>query len=321
MPFGLQLPPPPFAVRFQVRKAPSLLLPDRLAVALAFRRNHGRFPSRPPHTFNERISARMASGEVERYTVHSDKLAVRALVLGKIGAQHLIPLYAHAERLDRDLWERLPPSFMVKPNHGSGWTHLVRDKDDEDFEALVRKTDGWLRKNYYYTYRERQYRAIEPALLFEKLIDDGSGRAEGLADYKIFCFHGRALMVKVITRIPTKRRILYDRDWNKLGVRYNITNHGDIERPALLEELLSVAERLAEGIDFVRIDLYSTPDGVFFGEYTLTPLTGSDPFDPPEFDGFLGTLWADPEAARSATLERWHEKPDAKAKPPLTASS
>lgn len=243
-----------------------------------------------------------------RYTRHSDKLAVREMVAGKIGKQHLIPLYAHADRLTRDLWERLPRSFMMKPNHGSGWTYLVRDKATEDFDALVGMTANWLRKNYYYFYRERQYRAIKPVLLFEKELDDGSGRDEGLADYKVFCFHGRALMIKVITRIPDKRRILYDREWNKLDVRYNISNHGDIEKPAALKEILSIAERLAEGIDFVRIDLYSTPEGVFFGEYTLTPLTASDPFDPPAFDAYLGDLWADQTGEAAARMKDWRVK-------------
>lgn len=307
MPVGFRLFSPPLTSRYPVRKAAAFILPDRLAVALAFRRDHGRFANRPPRTFNERVAARIASGPVERYTAHSDKLAVRKIVAEKIGVQHLIPLYAHADRLTRDVWERLPRSFMLKPNHGSGWTYLVGDKAAEDFDALVRMTEIWLRKNYYYFYRERQYRAIKPTLLFEKLLDDGSDRNEGLADYKFFCFHGRALMIKVITRIPDKRRILYDRDWNKLDVRYKITNHGGVERPAALEEMLSIAEKLSEGIDFVRIDLYSTPYGVFFGEYTLTPLTASDPFDPPEFDAFLGNLWADPEAAHTASFERWHE--------------
>lgn len=321
MPFGLRIFDPPLRTRYPVRKACAFMLPDRAYAALAYRRDHGRLPSAPPVTFNERIAARIGSAPLENYRAYTDKLAVRAIVADRIGAHHLVPLHAQADRLTRDLWDSLPDSFMLKPNHGSGWSHPVRHKRDEDFGAAVRKTEDWLRKDYYYMYRERQYHGIAPCLLFEKLLDDRSGRPEGLADYKIFCFHGRALMIKVITRIPDKRRILYDRDWNKLTVRYNIANHGHVERPARLPELLSVAERLADGFDFVRIDLYALPEGVFFGEYTLTPLTASDPFDPPEFDAFLGTLWADPTAARFVNFERWHEKAKPQAGTPLATSS
>jgi len=309
MPFGFRIFDPPLRTRYPIRKAGAFLLPDRAYAALAFRQDHGRFPSSPPVTFNERIATRIGSGPLEEYRAFTDKLAVRAIVADRIGPQHLVPLHAQAGHLTQDLWDNLPASFMLKPNHGSGWAYPVRNKQDEDFEAVVRKSEEWLRTNYYYMYRERQYRDIAPVLLFEKLLDDRSGRPEGLADYKVFCFHGRALMIKVITRIPEKRRILYDRDWNKLDVCYKVANRGHVERPAALTEMLSLAERLADGFDFVRIDLYCQPEGVFFGEYTLTPLAASDPFDPPEFDAFLGTLWADPAAAYTARFERWHEQP------------
>jgi hypothetical protein len=312
----------PLHERYTVRKAASWLLPDRYYAKLAFRQDHGRFPRTPPVSYNERLSALIGSGSLERYQRYCDKLAVREWVAGRVGAQHLVPLHASADRLTPELWDRLPDAFMLKPTHGSSWFRLVQDKRAERYETLAAMTDAWLRMNYYYFYRERQYRSIRPALLFEKVL--GGGRAGGLVDYKFFCFHGKALFVYVLIELGRKRRLLYDLDWNKLAVRYKADNDGDYPRPAALDEMRTIAETLAQGFDFVRVDLYSVPEGTLFGEMTFTPLTGSDGFDPPAFDDFLGTIWASSDGGKDVDLSPWRalaaEAPRAPETEPVRAS-
>jgi hypothetical protein len=306
----------PLHERYTVRKAASWLLPDRYYAKLAFRQDHGRFPRTPPVSYNERLSALIGSGSLERYRPYCDKLAVRDWVAGRIGAQHLVPLHASARRLTPELWDRLPNAFMLKPSHGSSWFRLVQDKRAERYETLAAMTDTWLRMNYYHFYRERQYRTIKPALLFEQVL--GGGREGGLVDYKFFCFHGKAVFVYVLIELGRKRRLLYDLDWNKLAVRYKADNDGDYPRPAALEEMRRIAETLAAGFDFVRVDLYSVPEGVLFGEMTFTPLTGSDGFDPPAFDDYLGEIWAAGDAGRTADISAWRALPDEAAGMPET---
>lgn len=319
----------PLRTRYPVRIAASWVLPDRAYAKFAFRQNHGRFPSNPPRTFNERLSGLIGSRQLEQLAPFADKLAVRNYVAQKAGAQYLVPLLAHADRLTRDLWDRLPDSFMLKPNHASGWSHLVRNKQEEDFDTLAARTDNWLARNYYYIYRENQYRPIAPALMFEEDLTQGPGQPEpdasdshgGLVDYKVLCFHGKPLLILAVIWGPPRQRLYYDFDWNKLDVRQVLSNESDLPRPAGLDEMYRVAETLAKGFDFVRVDLFSVPRGIFFGELTFTPLAATDPFEPPAFDAFLGDLWADPDAARTATLERWLGKPKARTKEPLTVSS
>jgi TupA-like ATPgrasp len=48
---------------------------------------------------------------------------------------------------------------------------------------------------------------------------------------------------------------------------------------------------LARGIDFLRVDLYATPDRIYFSELTITPTNGAARYEPPEFDVLLGGLW------------------------------
>jgi hypothetical protein len=296
---------PPLHERYPVRKAVSRLLPDRQYATLAFWRDHGRFPRTPPVSFNERLSDLIGSGRSEQYAPYCDKLAVRDFVAREAGAKYLVPLHAAAESLTPDLWDRLPPSFMLKPNHGSSWFWLIRDKSRERFDRVSAVAGNWLRMNYYHYYRERQYANIRPALLFEHVLN--GDRVDDLVDFKFFCFHGTAQMVYVLNQRPSKSRLLYDLNWNKLRVRYKVSNEGHYPRPAALEEMRSVAETLARGFDFVRVDMFSVAEGVFFGELTFTPLAGSDRFDPTEFDDYLGQLWGDPEANRLCDFSPWRD--------------
>ncbi len=297
---------PPLHKRYPVRKAAARILPDRAYANLAFLCRHGRLPRTPPRTFNERISNLIGSGTLERLRPYCDKLAARELVARKIGAKYLVPLLATADRLTPDLWGRLPDAFMLKPNHGSSWYRLIRDKRAESFDELATVTANWLNKDYYYYYREGQYRGIKPVLLFEQVLY--GDRVDELVDYKFFCFHGKAMMVYVMWERPVKHRLLYDLGWNKLAVRYKDPNEGHHPRPAALEEMRSVAETLAKDFEFVRVDLFSAPEGVFFGELTFTPLVGADRFDPPAFDEFLGALWGDPSGSRAGEMAQWRER-------------
>jgi TupA-like ATPgrasp len=286
-----------------VLKTGTWVVPDRIYAKLSFRVCHGRFPRTPPVSFNERLSGLIGSGALEQYAPYSDKLAVRDFVSEKAGPGYLVPLRATADALTRDVWEGLPNAFMVKPSHGSGWSRLVPDKNAEDFDAIAALTRRWMRSDYTVFYREKQYRKIKPTLMFEQVLPaDGP---DGLIDYKFFCFHGKAQFVHVVIWKPKKRRLLYDLDWNKLDVRYNISNAGHVPRPPALDEMRAVAENLAAGFPFVRVDLFNVPQGVFFGELTFSPLAATEGFQPTAFDDYLGRLWRDPDFNRMNDMSPW----------------
>jgi len=288
---------------YALRKAACQILPDRWFAELLYLKHHGRLPRTPPVSFTERVGARLGAAEMERYQDYCDKRAARDLVGPKIGPDYMVPLHATADSLTREVWDRLPNAFMIKPNHGSGWFRMVRDKSAEDFDALVALTDGWLGQNFYYIRRETQYRQIKPCLLFEKaLFWDGGDR---LADYKIHCFHGKIAYIQVVLREPFKRRLLFDTNWNKLRVRNDYPNDADFPQPPRLGEMCTIAETLSADFDYVRVDLFNVPDGVFFAELTFTPDVGADGFDPVAFDDYLGALWAGTVEASLSGMAAW----------------
>ncbi len=296
---------PDIMPNYYIRKASAWFLPDRYYAKLAFIKHHGRFPRTPPVTFSEKICDLIGSGKLEKYRAYADKLEVRDFVGRKVGPKYLVPLYGTAEQLTANLWDSLPEAFILKPNHGSAWSRFVWNKSAASFDAVAAVAATWLKKDYYFIRRERQYRNIKPCLLFEKILTGDGGEIP--EDYKFFCFHGKVRFVQVTLRKSFKRRLFYNLDWTKLRIRHQVPNFGKIARPAALEEMRSIAEALAEGFDFVRVDLYSVREGVFFGELTLTPTAGADCFDPPDFDEYLGGLWTGAYRTSAPDLAHWRE--------------
>ena len=56
-----------------------------------------------------------------------------------------------------------------------------------------------------------------------------------------------------------------------------------------IDEMIEVAESLAQGLTFVRVDLYFQENCIIFGEMTLYPGNGFVPFEPQMWDHKLGT--------------------------------
>ena len=62
-----------------------------------------------------------------------------------------------------------------------------------------------------------------------------------------------------------------------------------------------LASRLSDGMDMLRVDLYSVGDDVWFGEYTPYPCGGTSRYSPRSFDVEFGAKWTLPplDAIRS----------------------
>ena len=54
--------------------------------------------------------------------------------------------------------------------------------------------------------------------------------------------------------------------------------------------MVELAEKLSEGIKFVRVDFYELDGNTYFGEMTFFPGCGYEEFTPEEWDYKLGQL-------------------------------
>jgi hypothetical protein len=275
-------------IKTRIRK----LLPDCFVSIRGHRKMHGTFPRVfRPVTFNEKVLHRILFDRRTLLTQMADKAAVRSYVGSRLGPQILPKLYYLTTRPDTIPFDELPHRFVVKPTHGSGWIQVVTDKSALDRAALIETCTGWLKNSYYQITREWAYKHIEPRILVEEFIDDGTGAEPN--DYKLFVFGGTVEMIQVDTgRFTNHRRRLYTPTWKKLDVLLQEDDIiGELPPPAHLAEMVAAAETLGRDIDFVRADFYDTANRLYFGELTTTPGRGGERFYPKEFDIYLGRRW------------------------------
>jgi hypothetical protein len=279
-------------------------LPDYAYLLLSHRRRVGRFPNlKEPATFNEWILNSCLRPD-PRWSELTDKLRVREYVRSKVGESYLIPLVAVPEVFTREVFESLPPSFVMKANHGCAFVKVVWDKSKTSFEELNQLAERWLAVDFYRASRERHYRPIEPRIYFEQLLLDSSGKIP--ADFKMNMFGGAPdspiIYTGVISdRFGDTRGNFYDAQWNWLDLTMGGYRRSEVAQPQPenWEELKRVAAALADGLGYVRVDLYAPDDRVFFGELTFTPGAGVFPFFPDRYDDEWGRLLMEMSPSRA----------------------
>lgn len=266
---------------------------DFIYTILRYKRGFGRWPRLlRPRTFNEWIIRRMLFDRNPRLTMFADKCEVRQYVRERVGDKYLTQLYLVAESPEQIDFDRLPDRFVVKTTHGCGWNILVENKEKVDDQQIKHQCAQWLQQNYYDLGREWCYKNIRPRILVEEYL--GNDRGEPPYDFKFFCFGGIARLVQVdVGRFGNHQRDFYDMDWNRLPVKKGYCDNLPVPLPVpdSLEEMVRVAQALAQGTDFVRVDLYNVNGRVYFGELTNYPGGGSTDFEPEEYAVLFGSYW------------------------------
>lgn len=242
-----------------------------------------------PKLFTEKLQWLKLNDRRDLYTICADKYLVRNYVEEKIGSKYLIPLIFMTKNY-KDINQFKLPDYpvIVKTTHDSGGTFIIQDKKTFNFKGLQKELAQRLKNNFYYINREWEYKNIKPRIVVEKLLKDNSGNKQ-LNDYKIYCFHGKPMFIQTIfdRGIETKED-WYNREWELLDVYYFSPIKKNVEKPKVLEELLSIAEKLSQDFPYVRVDLYVTNNQIYFGELTFRPYGGFMKFIPESFDIYLG---------------------------------
>ncbi len=276
-------------------------LDDRAVVMRNFERVFGRPPDlMHPTTFNEKVVYKILRDRRPVLTRLADKLRARDYVDERIGPDYLTKIYQICRSPAEIDWPSLPERFAIKANHGSGMYVLVPSKPRVNVDLVSAQLEKWLAMNFYDAFRECAYRDIEPALFVEELLTEASGLPA--SNWKFFTFDGRAEFVRIDLKWAGKPVIAsYDRRLNRLSFRKGPPDAPtDPVFPHNLELMFSLAERLGSGLDFLRVDMYNVNGRIVFGEFTLYPGAGLDPFYPTEFDALFGSKWRLPSRYEDA---------------------
>lgn len=245
-----------------------------------------------PQTFNEKLQWLKLNDRKDIYTTMVDKYEVKKHVSAIIGKEYIIPTLGIYDSFNEIDFEKLPDKFAIKCTHDSGGVVICKDKKELDIKKARNKINKSLKKNYYYSSREWPYKNVKPRIIIEELLEDEGN--EDLIDYKFMCFNGKVKCSFVCLNRRSKEGLnvdFYDLKWNKMPFERHYPNSKEIlEKPKNYEKMIELAEKLAEGISFVRVDFYNIKGKIYFGELTFYPGAGIEEFTPNEWDKKLGDM-------------------------------
>lgn len=210
----------------------------------------------------------------EKVTNCIDKYLVKEILEKKGMGDMVAGLYGVYDSVDEIPWQELPQSFVIKCNHGCGMNILCPDREKLDIKAAKKLLDTWMHTNYAQVYGEVQYQFIKRKILIEQMLD------LDMPTYKFYCFHGK---VEFLYRSSTgKTGILdeyldfFDKNWKWLDIRLDGHIHSmpKPEKPKNFEKMIEISEGLSAEFPFVRVDLYSDGEKIYFSELTFIPTGG-----------------------------------------------
>lgn len=232
-----------------------------------------------PSTFTEILNhMKMDPFIIRKYYKYIDKYLVRKYVKKKVGKKYLIPLLLCKKSINVEDLKKLPDSFVIKANNGSGTNHIVLDKSKENLEEVCNYMNYLKTLEYSYLHGEWPYRKIKPKIIVEELLVDENGRIPD--DLKCFCFTDKNKVRRKILYIERvigdeRYRIFLDENWEILDIDCNFEKLDiDVKRPDNYKEVLWVIDQLSDGFPFVRVDLYTVDNKIYFGELTFIPTAG-----------------------------------------------
>jgi len=267
-------------------------LPDYVLINLTYFRTFRRLPNlRHPRTFTEKIAWRKLYQHNPQFPIFADKVAVKAEIANLIGEQHIIETLWVGDNPEDIPFDALKPPYVIKVNHSSGGNVFIRTAQDIKKDKIVASMRGQLGFSHAHRSREWGYLGIPHKVLVERMVEmPGDDVPE---DYKFFAYHGRVHFIEVdYDRFKGHKRNLYDREWNLLPVKLKFPPTSKaICKPVNLGEMINLAEKIGAQFDFVRVDLYSPPQGILFGEVTFYPYSGLQRFIPKDWDNKFGEPW------------------------------
>lgn len=271
-------------------------IPDRIMLCLQYYLLLHRWPDmKHPKRFTEKIQCYKAFYRNPKMLNCVDKYKVRKYVIEKLGTDcYLNILYQVCNSAENIDFNSLPNQFVIKTTDGGNGDNVLicRDKQELDIASITNKINSWRNKKYYSISREWAYEgAKDSKIIVEKFLESPENIDGSIDDYKFLCFDGKFRFLWVDkNRYSNHRRGFWDETLHFLqGIK---SDHPTFDiapnLPDNIHEMITVAEQLAKGFPFARVDLYNIQGKIIFGEITFYPWSGYVQFAPDSFDYDLG---------------------------------
>lgn len=248
-----------------------------------------------PKTYNEKLQWIKLYDRNPEYTTMVDKFAVKKFVSDKIGEEYVVPNYGVWDTPEQIDFDALPNSFVLKTNQGGGsqGLYFCKNKSELDKAAAIEEMRRGLKMSIYKHFREWPYKNVKPRIIAEEYLSPKS--QNGIDDYKILCFDGKAEYIEYHTDRFSDHHKQYwlTCDWKLADISqsdYSEVGKDLCQKPDCLEEMLRLSEVLAKDIPHIRVDWYNNDGKLYFGELTFFDGSGFEKFDDISMDLKLGEL-------------------------------
>lgn len=264
-----------------------------------------------PQSFSQKLCWRKIYDRNPLLPLIVDKIAVRGYVRRVLGEREaeavLVPLLFSTTDPTALPFHTFPEEYIVKANHGSGWNLIVRGNHRPEPEQIIAQCRNWLMMRYGVELHEWAYQNIERRILVEPLLKGDNDKPP--REYKFHMFGGKCAVIQALhsdswydginlvdSSMPTLTYFTADWSWLDVSWHYHfLLEQFPVEPsqppPQALPEMLALAETLSSPFNYLRVDLYSSQDGVKLGELTPYHLSGHSKITPMEFDFELGRKW------------------------------
>lgn len=247
----------------------SCILPDKIYLKKLYKLRTGKeLNLKNPQTFSEKGNWLKLYDRRPEYTVMVDKYKARKYIAERIGEKYLVPLLGVWDSPEEIDFDSLPNEFVLKCNHDNG-VIICRDKSSLDIEKVKEELAFRLSRDYYRKLREWPYKDVPRKIICEKLMYPPNGKKT--IDYKMMCFGGKVKLIALYAERFTGhlKEDYYTSEWKHVRV-IDREEAGDVYgKPEFFDEMLSIAERLSEGIPVLRVDFNFWQDMLAVGEMTF----------------------------------------------------
>lgn len=210
-------------------------------------------------------------------------------------------VYYQNSKLNEIKLESLPASFVLKPEQshssvGVSLVHFIDEKKQECLELLSNKKMALLdvKQSALMSMNERKF---TDKWMVEELVYPDDGNLYAVDDWKFYCFYGKVglILQKRKNLDGSVEYKLYDENFDEVKNtgKYIGAINSNLPVALRMEEMSQSAKSLSSAIPkpFMRIDLFSSLNGVYFGEFT--PFPGGFSMFWKSWDERLGKMWLD----------------------------
>ncbi len=243
-----------------------------------------------PVTITEKFLWRKLFDRNPLFTLACDKLIAKAYAIEKCPELKTASVLWEGTDPEQIPNKLLNSCAVLKANHGSGWN--VLDLGCRTPSELREQARNWMQRTYGWRIGEWGYRNARKKIIVEQALRVDGQLVQEEYKFHVSCGTTAYVFVKLgQNNAPASKLVL-----NRAGTAFTIDDAGvrqrsDLPTPKLYSQMLQIAERLAVGFDFVRCDFYGMPDGIYFSELTVYPMSGHGNIGHRELTGLRNSLW------------------------------